>query len=236
MIRSGIQIIPHGRLSKSIVFVMVGTKEINPTAHSDHSHTILIRSPGWVRLDSYTADTGMIYFMCFIAFWFSCIRQIRLPPKMESAFASRAMSFDSPLECAAQQPGKIRKSWTKIKDYYWDFSAQKKKLKGPDNGKGASLFYQKTQKIYRRLEIYLINKFSSRHGLIVEKFGAALQEMRLAIQAWIAPSYPYITYLLHSVVFQLYLGTCAHTILFWVRALFVYLFNWRAHLVRLLTY
>ena len=49
------------------------------------------------------------------------------------------------------------------------------------------------------------NKFFSRHGLIVEKYGAALREMRLAIQAWIAPSYPYITYLLLSVVFQLYL-------------------------------
>ena len=46
MIRPGIQIIPHGRLSKSIVFVMVGTKEINPTARGDHSHTILIRSTG----------------------------------------------------------------------------------------------------------------------------------------------------------------------------------------------
>ena len=79
------------------------------------------------------------------------------------------------------------------------------------------------------------NKFFSRHGLIVEKYGAALREMRLAIQAWIAPSYPYITYLLPSVVFQMYLGTCARTILFWARALFVYLFNWRVHLVRLLT-
>ena len=71
-----------------------------------------------MRLDSYTADTGMIYFMCFIAFWLNCVRQIRLPPKMESAFASRAISFDSPLECTVQHPGKIRKSWTKIKDYY----------------------------------------------------------------------------------------------------------------------
>ena len=34
----------------------------------------------------------------------------------------------------------------------------------------------------------------SLHGLIVEKYGAALREMRLAIEAWIAPSYPYITY------------------------------------------
>ena len=61
-----------------------------------------------------------------------------------------------------------------------------------------------------------------RHGLIVEKYGAALREMRLAIQAWIAPWYPYTTDLLHRVVFQLYLGTCARTILFWARALFVY--------------
>ena len=59
------------------------------------------------------------------------------------------------------------------------------------------------------------NKFFSRYGLIIEKYGAALRGMRLAIQAWVAPSYPYITYLLLSVVFQLYLGTCARTILFW---------------------
>ena len=69
------------------------------------------------------------------------------------------------------------------------------------------------------------NKFFSCHGLIVEKYGAALRGMRLAIQAWIAPSYPYITYLLLSVVFQFYLGRCARTILFWARALFVYLFD-----------
>ena len=53
------------------------------------------------------------------------------------------------------------------------------------------------------------NKFFSRHGLIVEKYGAALREMRLAIQAWIAPSYPYIAYLLLGFLFQLYIGTCA---------------------------
>ena len=79
------------------------------------------------------------------------------------------------------------------------------------------------------------NKFFSRHGLILEKYGAALREMRFAIQSWIAPSYPYITYLLHIVVFQLYLGTCPRTILFLACALLVYLFNWRVHLVRLLT-
>ena len=40
------------------------------------------------------------------------------------------------------------------------------------------------------------NKFFDRHGLIIEKYGAALREMRLAIHAWIAPWYPYIPYLL----------------------------------------
>ena len=74
-------------------------------------------------------------------------------------------------------------------------------------------------------KLQIINKFFSRHGLIVEKYGAALREMRLAIQAWIAPSYPYITYLLPTVVFQMYLGTCARTILLWARALFVYLID-----------
>jgi len=39
------------------------------------------------------------------------------------------------------------------------------------------------------------DKFFNRHGLIIVKYGATLWEMRLAIQAWIAPSYPYITYL-----------------------------------------
>ena len=32
-------------------------------------------------------------------------------------------------------------------------------------------------------------------SLIVVKYGATLREMRFAIQAWVAPSYPYITYL-----------------------------------------
>ena len=49
------------------------------------------------------------------------------------------------------------------------------------------------------------NKFVNRHGFIVEKYGAALREMRLAI----APSYPYIAYLLLGFLFQLYIGTCA---------------------------
>ena len=76
------------------------------------------------------------------------------------------------------------------------------------------------------------NKFFNRHGLIVKKYGASLWEMRLAIQAWIAPSYLYITYLSLRFVFQLYIGTCARTVLFCARALFIYLFNGRVHLVR----
>ena len=74
------------------------------------------------------------------------------------------------------------------------------------------------------------NKFFNRHGLIVKKYGASLREMRLAIQAWIAPSYPYITYLLLRFVFQLYIGTCADS--FILCACIIYLFNWRVHLVR----
>ena len=46
------------------------------------------------------------------------------------------------------------------------------------------------------------NKFFNRHGLIVMKYGATLREMRLAIQARITPSYPYITYLL--LIYYLY--------------------------------
>ena len=76
------------------------------------------------------------------------------------------------------------------------------------------------------------NKFFNRRGLIVKKYGASLREMRLAIQAWIAPSYLYITYLSLRFVFQLYIGTCARTVLFCARALFIYLFNGRVHLVR----
>ena len=45
------------------------------------------------------------------------------------------------------------------------------------------------------------NKFVNRHGLIVEKYGAALWEMRLAIQALIAPSYPYIAYCMITWIF-----------------------------------
>ena len=68
------------------------------------------------------------------------------------------------------------------------------------------------------------NKFFSRHGLIVEKYGAALREMRLAIQAWIAPSYSYITYILLSVVFQLYLvRVCVQLYFERVHYLFIYL-------------
>ena len=54
-------------------------------------------------------------------------------------------------------------------------------------------------------------------SFIVEKDGAALREMRLAIQAWmsawIAPS-------LH----HLFIACCARTVLFCARALFIYLF------------
>ena len=58
----------------------------------------------------------------------------------------------------------------------------------------------------------LFNKFINRHGFIVEKYGAALQETRLAIQARIAPSYSYVAYLLLGFLFQLYIGTCARAI------------------------
>ena len=37
-----------------------------------------------------------------------------------------------------------------------------------------------------------------------------------------APSYPYISYLLLRFVFQLYLGSCVRTVLFCARALFIY--------------
>ena len=39
---------------------------------------------------------------------------------------------------------------------------------------------------------------------IKEVHGAALREMRLAVQAYIAPSYPYIAYLLLGFLFQLF--------------------------------
>ena len=70
---------------------------------------------------------------------------------------------------------------------------------------------------------HLIN--FNRHGLIVVKYGATLREMRFAIQPWIAPSYPYITYLLLRLFFQLYLNTRARTILFCARALFINLID-----------
>ena len=38
---------------------------------------------------------------------------------------------------------------------------------------------------------------------------AAIREMILEIQALIAPSYPYIAYLLLGFLSQLYIGTCA---------------------------
>jgi len=65
------------------------------------------------------------------------------------------------------------------------------------------------------------NKFFNWHGLIVMKYGATLREMRLAIQAWIAPSYPYITYLLFRLVFQL----CMHYLLIYLTCVFSLLNN-----------
>ena len=41
----------------------------------------------------------------------------------------------------------------------------------------------------------------------------------------IAPWYPYISYLFLRLVFQLYLGTCVHAILFCARALFINLID-----------
>ena len=56
--------------------------------------------------------------------------------------------------------------------------------------RGLSL--SQTTRLWNQSTWEFINKFVNRHGLIVEKYGAGLREMRLAIQAWIAPSYPYI--------------------------------------------
>ena len=66
----------------------------------------------------------------------------------------------------------------------------------------------------------------SLHGLIVEKYGAALREMRLTIQAWTAPSYPYITYCL-----ALYFSCISVRVRVQFNLIFN-LFNWRVHLVR----
>ena len=76
--------------------------------------------------------------------------------------------------------------------------------------RGLSL--SQTTRLWNQSTWEFINKFVNRHGLIVEKYSAGLREMRLAIQAWIASSYPYIAYLLLAFLFQLYLGTCAHAI------------------------
>ena len=70
-----------------------------------------------------------------------------------------------------------------------------------------------------------LNKFFTQHVFIVTKYDATLREMRLAIQAWIAPSHPYITYLLLRLFFQLYLGTCACALLFCARALLINLID-----------
>ena len=50
---------------------------------------------------------------------------------------------------------KSGKSWTKIKDYYWDFSARQKK-RGPIMERYITIC-QKTQKTWRKLEIYTLN-------------------------------------------------------------------------------
>ena len=52
-----------------------------------------------------------------------------------------------------------------------------------------------------------------------------MREMRLAIQARIAPSYPYIAYLLLRLFFQLHLSMCAGAIFFCERALFINLID-----------
>ena len=60
------------------------------------------------------------------------------------------------------------------------------------------------------------NKFFSSHGLIIEKYGAAPAGDEISnpgLNCTIV-SLHYLPYLLHSVAFQLYLGTCARTILF----------------------
>ena len=54
------------------------------------------------------------------------------------------------------------------------------------------------------------------------------------IELYLGTSYISVSSCISSII-ELYLGTCARTILFLARALFVYLFNWRVHLVRLLT-
>ena len=67
---------------------------------------------------------------------------------------------------------KSGKSWTKIKDYYWDFSARKKNLKGPDHGKVHHYLAKdsenvaKTRNLYDwiRFEIDLVNHTITRHS------------------------------------------------------------------------
>ena len=64
------------------------------------------------------------------------------------------------------------------------------------------------------------NKFFNCHALIVEKYGAAQQEMRLAIQACTIVS------LHHLFVFQLYLDTCARAFFFFFFMRVHYLFSY----------
>ena len=67
---------------------------------------------------------------------------------------------------------KSGKSWTKIKDYYWDFSARKKKTKGARSWKGTSLSGKRLRKRsedskfihWIRVEIDLVNHTITRHS------------------------------------------------------------------------
>ena len=86
-------------------------------------------------------------------------------------------------------------------------------------------FMNRVRGFYTNLLQKSFNKFFNRHGLIVVRYGATLREMRVSIQAWIAPPYPFITYSLLRLFFQLYLGTCARAILFCARALFINLID-----------
>ena len=57
---------------------------------------------------------------------------------------------------------------------------------GTENGLAAamqSFFLDNPEGFETNLLLKSFNKFFSHHGLIVEKYGAALREMRLAIQA-----------------------------------------------------
>ena len=67
---------------------------------------------------------------------------------------------------------KSGKSWTKIKDYYWDFSARQKKTKGARSWKGTSLSVKRLRKRsenskfthWIRVKIDLVNHTITRHS------------------------------------------------------------------------